>query len=187
MVGHIIGFERYYEGVRQKSGHIEFNLISSMERVNAVLYLCGGRTAVYFFESVARVVSDFLLVLVAWALAFEAEDMALEQSRPTWLPLPQKRQKLLSICHCHSCWVSLPSFPSLEERSGLLLLEELAGGRLELFEDEPELLLLLLELELPLLELELFFLLSNWLLGFADLLDLSALLELVAFSRLISE
>ena len=61
----------------------------------------------------------------------------------------------------------------------MLLLEELAGGHLELFEDEPEL-LLLLEPELPLLEPELFFLLSNWLLGFADLSDLSALLELVA-------
>ena len=52
-----------------------------MERVNAVLYLCGGRTAVYFFESMAGVVSDFSLVFVAQALAFEAEDVALEQSR----------------------------------------------------------------------------------------------------------
>ena len=68
---------------------------------------------------------------------------------------------------------------------GSLLLEELMGGRLELFEDELE--LLLLELELPLFELELFFLLSNWLLGLVDLSDLSALLELAAFSRLISE
>ena len=66
----------------------------------------------------------------------------------------------------------------------MLLLEELAGGRPELFEDEPEL-LLLLELELPLLEPELFFLLSDWLLGLADLSDLSALLELAAFSWLI--
>ena len=62
----------------------------------------------------------------------------------------------------------------------MLLLEELAGGRPELFEDDLELLFLLLELEL-------FFLLSDWLLGFADLLDLLALLELVAFSQLISE
>ena len=51
-----------------------------MERVNAVLYPCGGRTAVYFPKSVAGVVSDFLSVLVAWALAFKAEDMSLEQS-----------------------------------------------------------------------------------------------------------
>ena len=51
------------------------------------------------------------------------------------------------------------------------------GGRLELFEDE---------LELLLLELELFFLL-NWLLGLVDLSDLSALLELAAFSQLILE
>ena len=54
-----------------------------MERVNAVLYPCRGRTAVYFFESVAGVASDFSLVLAARALAFEAEDIALEQSRAT--------------------------------------------------------------------------------------------------------
>ena len=83
MVSDIIGVERYYEGVRRKSGRVEFNLVSSTERVNAVLYPCGGRTAVYFFESVAGVVSDFSSVLVAWALAFEAEDIALEQSRAT--------------------------------------------------------------------------------------------------------
>ena len=81
MVGDIIGVEQYYEGVRQKSGHVEFNLVSSMERVNAVLYPCRGRTAVYFFESVARVVLDFSSVLVAQALAFEVEDVALEQSQ----------------------------------------------------------------------------------------------------------
>ena len=81
MVGGIIGVEWYYEGVRRKSRHIEFNLVSSMERVNAVLYPCGGRTTVYFFESVARVASDFSSVLAARALAFEAEDVALEQSR----------------------------------------------------------------------------------------------------------
>ena len=85
---------------------------------------------------------------------------------------------MLSIHCCHSCWVSLPSFPSLEERLGLLLLEALVGGHPELFENEPELLLLLLEPEL-------FFLLSDWLLGFVDLLSLSALLELAAFSQLI--
>ena len=83
MVGDIIGVEQYYEGVRQKSGHIKFKLVSSMERVNAVLYLCGGKTAVYFFESVARVASDFLSVLAARALAFKAEDVALEQSWAT--------------------------------------------------------------------------------------------------------
>ena len=81
MVSDIIKVEWYYEGVRRKSGCIEFNLISSMERVNAVLYLCRGRTAVYFFESVAGVASDFSSVLAARALAFEAEDVALEQSR----------------------------------------------------------------------------------------------------------
>ena len=83
MVGDIIGVKWYYEGVRRKSRHVEFNLVSSTERVNAVLYPCGGRTAVYFFESVARVALDFSSVLVAQTLAFEAEDVALEQSRAT--------------------------------------------------------------------------------------------------------
>ena len=81
MVSNVIRVEWYYEGVRQKSGCIEFNLISSTERVNALLYPCGGRTAVYFFESVARVVLDFSSVLAARALAFEAEDLALEKSQ----------------------------------------------------------------------------------------------------------
>ena len=67
MVGDIIRVEWYYEGVRQKSGHVEFNLVSSTERVNAVLYPCRERTALYFFESVARVALDFLSVLVARA------------------------------------------------------------------------------------------------------------------------
>ena len=49
MVGNIIGVKRYYEGVGRKSGCVEFDLVSSTERVNAVLYPCGGRTAVYFF------------------------------------------------------------------------------------------------------------------------------------------
>ena len=70
----------------------------------------------------------------------------------------------------------LAILPSLEERLDLLLLEEMVGGHLELFEDELELLLLL--------EPKLFFLLSDWLLGFVDLLDLLALLELAVFSRL---
>ena len=81
MVGDIIRIEWYYEGVKRKSRHVEFNLVSSMERVNAVLYPCRGRTAVYFFESIAGVVSDFSLVLAVRALAFEAEDVALEHSR----------------------------------------------------------------------------------------------------------
>ena len=81
MVSNILGVEWCYEGVRQKSGHVEFNLISSMERINTILYLCRGRTALYFFEFEAGVVLDFLLVLVAQALGFKVEDMALEQSQ----------------------------------------------------------------------------------------------------------
>ena len=106
---------------------------------------------------------------------------------PSPLALGRSSQGLHICAHfSNNNRISLPSFPSLEERSGLLLLEELVGGHPELFDEELEL-LLLLELELPLFELELFFLLSNWLLGLADLSNLSALLELAAFSRLISE
>ena len=83
MVGNIIGVEWYYEGVGRKSRCIEFDLVSSMERVNAVLYPCRGRTAVYFFGSVAGVVSDFSSVLAAQALAFEVEDVAFLQSWAT--------------------------------------------------------------------------------------------------------
>ena len=103
------------------------------------------------------------------------------------MPLPQKRQSLLSIRRCPSCWVSLPSLLSLEERSGLLLLEELeelVGGHLELFEEDLELLLFAPEL---LFKPELFFQFSDWLLGFADLSDFLALLELMALSWLILE
>ena len=92
----------------------------------------------------------------------------------------------MSICRCHTCWVSLLSFLSLEKRSGLLLLEELAGDHPELFNEGLEL-LLLLKPKLPLFKPELVFLLSAWLLGFAYLLDLLTLLELAVFSRLISE
>ena len=67
----------------------------------------------------------------------------------------------------------------------MLLLEELVGDCPESLEDLE--LLLLLEPELPLLESELFFLLSVWLLGFADLSYPSALLELEVFSWVISE
>ena len=66
-----------------------------------------------------------------------------------------------------------------------LLLEELTGDHPEFLEN-PEL-LLLLEPELPLFEPELCFLLSIWLLGFIDLMNWSALLELAVFSWLISE
>ena len=45
-----------------------------------------------------------------------AEDVAFEQSFATCLPLPQKRHRFWSKWHWRSCWVSLPSFPSFEER-----------------------------------------------------------------------
>ena len=46
-----------------------------------------------------------------------AEDVALEQSFVTCPPLLQKRHRFWSKQHWHSCWVSLPSFLSFEERS----------------------------------------------------------------------
>ena len=67
--------ERNYEGVIQKSRHIEFDLVIFTEGVNTVLYACRGRTAVCSFKPMASVVLDFSLVLVAQALAFEEEDV----------------------------------------------------------------------------------------------------------------
>ena len=46
-----------------------------------------------------------------------AEDIALEQSFATCLPLLQKRHRFWLKWHWHSCWVSLPSFLSFKERS----------------------------------------------------------------------
>ena len=46
-----------------------------------------------------------------------AEDVTLEQSFATCSPLPQKRHRFWSKQRWHSCWVSLLSFLSFEERS----------------------------------------------------------------------
>ena len=85
-----------------------------------------------------------------------AEDIALEQSLATCLPLLQKRHRFwLKWCWC-SCWVSLPSFMSFEERSevGFFWLELLELVFPVVFEvlELPELFLLLLLLFLFLLE-----------------------------------
>ena len=52
-----------------------------------------------------------------WALV--AEDVTLEHSLAMCPVLPQNRQRFCSKQRCFSACVSLPSFPSFEERSGL--------------------------------------------------------------------
>ena len=85
-----------------------------------------------------------------------AEDVALEQSFTTCPPLPQKRDRFWSKRRWHSCWVSLPSFPSFKERLKFsffwLELPELAFLVVIEVLELPELFLLLLLLFLFLLE-----------------------------------
>src|SRR5882672_1220012 len=69
-----------------------------------------------FFESELDDVDLSCSVLDARAL--EEAELDLGQSLATCPEVPQKRQRLLSRRHCHSCGVSLLSFPSFEERSG---------------------------------------------------------------------
>ena len=62
--------------------------------------------------------SEFLSVAEAeWALA--AVEVALEHSLAMCPVLPQNKQRFCSKQHCCSACVSLPSFLSFEERSGL--------------------------------------------------------------------
>ena len=51
--------------------------------------------------------------------ALAAAEVALEHSLAMCPVLLQNRQRFCSKQHCHSACVSLPSFPSFEERSGL--------------------------------------------------------------------
>ena len=63
-------------------------------------------------------VSELLSVAeVEWALA--AVEVALEHSLAMCPVLPQNRQRFCSKWRCRSACVSLPSFPSFEERLGL--------------------------------------------------------------------
>ena len=63
-------------------------------------------------------VSELLSVVeVEWALV--AAEVALEHSLVMCPVLPQNRQRFCSKRRCHSACVSLPSFPSFEERLGL--------------------------------------------------------------------
>src|SRR5882724_5764646 len=85
------------------------------------------------------------------ALALEEAEVDFGQSLATCLEVPQKRQSLLSRRCCLSCGVSFLSFPSFEERSGVVgffcsEVEPLPWV-------EPELLLFCLECKEPLPDL----------------------------------
>ena len=91
-------------------------------------------------------------VLDAWAL--EEAEVDFGQSLVMCPEVLKKRQSLLSRQCCHSCRVSFPSFPSFEERLGVM---DFFCSEVEpLPWVEPELLLFCLEEPLPdlLLDLE---------------------------------
>ena len=137
------------KGVRiVKSGCVESWLRRCTSEFNTILSRCGvKRTAHGFFDSEPDLASEVLSVTVA-ERPLAVEDIALEQSFATCLPLLQKRHRFWSKQRWHSYWVSLPSFPSFEERSEfgffwLELLELVFPVVLEVPE-LPELVLLLL-------------------------------------------
>ena len=139
-----------------KSGCIESWLCRCTGEFNTVLSWCGvKRTAHSFFDSEPVLASEVLSVMAA-ERPLAAEDVILEQSFATCPPLLQKRHRFWPKWHWRSCWVSLPSFPSFEERSefGFFWLELPELVFLVVFEvlEFPELFLLLLLLFLLLLE-----------------------------------
>ena len=77
-----------------------------------------NKVAHRFFDSELDLASEVLSVMVA-EQPLAAEDVALEQSFTTCPPFLQKRHRFWLKWCWHSCWVSLLSFPSLEERSEL--------------------------------------------------------------------
>ena len=90
-----------------------------MREFNTILGSCGvSRTAQSFFKSMLEDVDLSWSVLDTWALEEAKVDFG--QSLVTCPEVPQKRQSLLSRWHCHSWGVSFPSFPSFEERSGVV-------------------------------------------------------------------
>ena len=139
-----------------KSGCVESWLCRCTGEFNTVLSWCRvKRTAHGFFDSEPNLALEVLsMTVVEQPLA--AEDVALEQSFATCPPLLQKRHRFWSKWRWHSCWVSLPSFLSFEERLGFgffwLELPELAFPVVFEVLELPELFLLLLLLFLFLLE-----------------------------------
>ena len=76
------------------------------------------RTAHGFFDSVPDLASEFLSMAEV-ERALEAEEVALKHSLAMCPVLPQNRQRFCLKWCCRSACVSLPSFPSFEERSEL--------------------------------------------------------------------
>ena len=95
-----------------------------MVEFNAAPGPCGVTGAVlYFFES-SITLDDPSLALTAWAFALEVEDVFFRHSLAL-CPAPlQNMQRLLANQQACSLEVSLPSFPSLLERSGFLFCPE---------------------------------------------------------------
>ena len=92
--------------------------------INAAPGPCGVTgAALYFFES-SGVVDDASLALAARAFALEAEEVFFGHSLALCPVPPQNMQRLLANRRAHSSEVSLPSFPSLLERSGFLFCPE---------------------------------------------------------------
>src|SRR5467141_3667361 len=90
-----------------------------MREFNAILGLCVvSRTAQSFFES--ELVDTDLSCSVFDARALEEAEVDFGQSLATCPEALQKRQSLLSRRRCLSWGVSFPSFPSLEDRSGVV-------------------------------------------------------------------
>src|SRR6266481_1531569 len=87
-----------------------------MNFVDAALRWCvDGRTAQSFSTFTSVMVAGSGAVAVAWAFT---ADGTLEQSFAKCPVFPQNRQRLLSMRHCCSAGVSLPSLPSFPVRSG---------------------------------------------------------------------
>src|SRR6266481_2917622 len=87
-----------------------------MNFVDAALRWCvDGRTAQSFSTFTLAMVAGSGAMAVAQAFA---ADSTLEQSFTKCPVFPQNRQRLLSMQHCHSAGVSLPSLPSFPVRSG---------------------------------------------------------------------
>src|SRR5882672_8626219 len=90
-----------------------------MREFNTILGSCEVlRTAQSFFESMQEDVDWSYSVLDAQGLEEAKVDFG--QSLEMCPEVPQKRQSLLSRWRCLSWGVSFPSFPSLEDRSGVV-------------------------------------------------------------------
>ena len=93
---------------------MEFNAAPPCRVTGAVLH---------FFES-SGVADNWSLALAALAFALEAEEVIFGHSLTLCPAPPQNMQRLLVNRQARSSEVSLPSFPSLLERSGFLFCPE---------------------------------------------------------------